>query len=48
LTLLKIPSEPELERLWEIAIELMRLNGTGCNLNHKRLTLIEIEQPSDT
>ncbi|MGA7872442.1 MAG: hypothetical protein WCA22_16270 [Candidatus Binatus sp.] len=28
-----------------IAIELMRSNETGCNLNHKWLTLIEIERP---
>jgi hypothetical protein len=39
----KIPSEPELERLQEIAIELMSLIGTGCDLNHQqRTSTIEI------
>ena len=31
-----------------IAIELMGLSETGCDLNHKRLTLIEIERPPNT
>src|SRR5271155_4229037 len=46
LSLPKIPSEPELERLQEIAIELMGLSGTGCDLNHKqRTSTIEIAPP---
>ena len=48
LSLLKIQSEPDLSRVARIAIESMRLGKTGCDLNSRRSTLIEIEKPSDT
>jgi hypothetical protein len=48
LSLLKIQSEQDLSRAARIAIESMRLGETGCDLNSRRSTLIEIEKPSDT
>jgi hypothetical protein len=48
LSLLRIPFESEFELRRELPLELMRSNETGCDPNHKRLTLIEIEKPCDT